>query len=97
MSYDVMSHFQHQASLFLCAITKGSPAMSSSARTFGHRVVKLAPGAGLGIILLFFQLFQDQIEFHKKIFSKATKKNNSTWVKIFQLLRICQSVCVLQV
>ena len=35
--------------------------MSSSARTFGHRVVKLAPGAGLGIILLFFQLFQDHI------------------------------------
>ena len=77
MSYDVMSHFQHQASLFLCAITKGSPAMSSSARTFGHRVVKLAPGAGLGIILLFFQLFQDQIEFHKTYFKKQ-RKNKST-------------------
>ena len=29
--------------------------------------------AGLGIILLFFQLFKDQIEFHKKYFQKQRK------------------------
>ena len=37
-----VSHFRHKASLFLCAIYKDSPAMSSLARIFGHSVVKLA-------------------------------------------------------
>ena len=39
---------------------------------------------GLGVNSLFFQLFQDQVEFHKKYFKKQ-RKNKSTYVcKIFQ-------------
>ena len=37
-----VSHFRHQASLFLCAISKGSPETSLSARTFAHSVVEFA-------------------------------------------------------
>ena len=51
-------HFPFCPFLFL---SKASPAMSLSARTFGP---------WLGIIPLFFQLFQDQIHFHKKYFQK---------------------------
>ena len=65
---------------FLGAVFKVSPAMSSLARTFGDKTCSGAfrkREAGLGTILLFFQLSQDQIDFHKKYFQKQ-RKNKST-------------------